>query len=229
MSTKLAKYDPKVEGAALALLDKMHAALATVTTVVDAKEIRTLATVAKDRALSLPAYNRAAALIFAAEVVIGQMLLKETAGRHTAQQGRPSKSPTSSDLKVPTLQEILGARDTHTANYMAAAFRKLASLVTVAQLQAAEQLATKYNERLTRKAATMIVAGSWRKSSESAIPVVKKITDSELWIGVNRSATALLSALQELKDRGSRVGDMLTHARAIAGALRAAKTAAKKG
>jgi len=227
MSSKLAKYDPRVEGAALALLDKMHAALAAVTTVVDAKEIRTLATVAKDRALSLPAYNRAAALIFAAEVVIGQMLLKETAGRHTAQQGRPSKSPISSDLKVPTLQEILGARDTHTANYMAAAFRKLASLVTVVQLQAAEQLATKYNERLTRKSATMIVSGSWQKSSTS--PVTKKITDSELWTGVNRSATALLSALQELKDRGSRVGDMLTHARAIAGALRAAKTAAKKG
>ncbi len=76
-STALAKYDPKVEGAALALLDTMHKALAEVKTVTEAKDLHSLAKVAKERANSIPTYNKAAALIFAAEVVMGQRLLKE--------------------------------------------------------------------------------------------------------------------------------------------------------
>lgn len=52
MTAALAKYDPRIEGAAFALLDKMYVLLFTVDTVVGAKEIHTLAKVAQERALS---------------------------------------------------------------------------------------------------------------------------------------------------------------------------------
>jgi len=220
--TTLVKYDPRVEGAALALLDKMLTALGVASTVVAAKEIHTMAKVAQERALSLPTYNRASGLIFAAEVAIGQMLLKEKA---PAQGGRPKTDRTTLSVKEPTLQEILGARNKQAANDMAAAFRKLATLVTVEQLKAAEKLATSHNERLTRKAAMMVVSGTWQKSfGTPAAKKPSKPTDAELWMKLSDATDEQLDALQDLKDSGSKVETLLRYSRAIAGAIRKEKS-----
>lgn len=220
MTTKLAKYDPRVEGAALALLDKMHTALAEAKTIQGAKELHTLATVAKDRARSLPAYNRAAALIFAAEVAIGQMLLKEKAPSKGWTPTKKNASASTAEALPPTLQELLGARDTNTANHMAAAFRKLADTITVEQLKSAERLATQYNERLTRKSASLIVSGSWNGGKKKDAPAKAALTISRAWGMLSEANEAELAALQWLKDHGAQVDPLLQHARAIAGAIR---------
>ena|SRR6266566_1578737 len=53
-------------------------------------------------------------------------------------------------------------------------------------------------------------------------------TDIQLWTWANEHSEALLATLQELEDRGSKVTDMLSHARVISGAIRDARTATKR-
>jgi len=227
--TQVVKYDPKVESAALALLDQMRTALMGASTVQDAKEIHTLAKVAKDRALSITAYNKAAGLIFAAEVAMGQMLLKD---RAPAKGGRPAGKKTSVGVTEVSLREILGTRDTETANNMAAAFRKLAQAVTVDQLHSAEDLLTKYNQRLTRKSVVQIVAGTWTPGAkkEPRRQSVRVRSNGELWDRVAAAIDRVADTLEDLRDhgrpvRGARVQEAVTYVQQLAGWLRRAQQA----
>jgi len=130
--------DPEVLVAALALLDKMCAEL-------ELPIEHSIAGIAKLRAQAIRTFNRAALRIFAEEVLIGQMLLKDE------------------DMGGRALRELLGAADERTAKKTAAACRKLAQSTTVEQLQQAERLLTQFNERLTRKALVALVSGMWDK------------------------------------------------------------------
>lgn len=223
MSTtkQLAKYDPKIEGAALALLDKMSTALGLATTVGEKKDIHSLAKLAQARAMSLPAYNKAGALVIAAEVSMGQDLLKQRApakgGGDVRGKNTSGKNPEVS--AVPLLKEILMAPDTPTANDWAREYRELASKITPEELRAAESLATKADRKLTRRLAVQLVRGVSEKDKKSETPK-KAITISSAWGMLSEANEAELAALQWLKDHGAQVDVLLQHARAIAGAIR---------
>jgi hypothetical protein len=230
---QLAIYDPKVEDAALAVLDKMQAALTGANTVSDAKEIHSLAKVAKDRAGSIPTYNKAAALIFAAEVAMEQMLLKERApnpGPRMKGSNKAGAVIVTAPEEIPTLQEILGTRDKDAANYLAKAFRKMAQTVTVEQIHAAEKLLTKYNDRLTRKAVTLVALSAWtprkKKTKQEKKDGQQRFAEESpehSFAAFQKHATDDIDRALALEAKGYNVDSILRLLRQLAGLYRAAR------